>query len=312
MWIAQTLEVGWQSYAAFISLHLAACKHVHSRPQWLWKQDKGFSPCLDTNQTRDWCTPCWTRRTRAYRSCTGIFSFRVKRLCGASVCYFWTFTINVQVAKHSMECLGYFCTCLLGCTDQCMMLKYESHQRLLRYSLEDYIAEIFSDSDWAKHRTSPGSVSAGYLFMLGNLLRSSSRSQKAFALSSCEAEVSAGASGTSDAVVMHHCMCRVLVLAPMRQSKWILPSTSLLEEFLPSFSPAHQFACGMDAAERAGEMSKCWVRKHKAESKWFGNKDNESRSHVLCDVSLYGLWPKHFSVRGLWGEWQNGTRNCDT
>ena len=80
--------------------------------------------------------------------------------------------------KQPMECLKYFCIYLLGCTDQCMMLKYESHQGLLHYNPEDYTLEIFSDSDWAKHGTTRRSVSSGYLFLFGNLLYSSSRSQK--------------------------------------------------------------------------------------------------------------------------------------
>jgi hypothetical protein len=87
------------------------------------------------------------------------------------------------------------------------MLKHESHQGLLHYNPEDYTLEIYSDSDWAKHRTTRRSVSAGYLFMFGNLLYSSWRSQKALALSSCEAEVYAGTSATSDAVLMYHCIC---------------------------------------------------------------------------------------------------------
>ena len=109
--------------------------------------------------------------------------------------------------KQSMECLRYLRNYFLGCTDQCMMLKYESHQGLLHYNPEDYTLEIFSDSDWAKHRTTRRSVSSGYLFLFGNLLYSSSRSQKALALSSCEAEVYAGTSATSDAVLMYHCIC---------------------------------------------------------------------------------------------------------
>ena len=43
--------------------------------------------------------------------------------------------------------------------------------------------------------------------MFGNLSYSSSRSQKAVALSSCEAEVYAGTSATNDAVLMYHCIC---------------------------------------------------------------------------------------------------------
>eukprot|EP00435_Cladocopium_sp_Y103_P040813 s2365_g11.t1 len=107
-----------------------------------------------------------------------------------------------KLTKQSMECLRY----LLACIDQCIVLKYENHQGLSRYNPEDYTLETYSDSDWAKQRTPRRSVSAGYLFMFGNLLYSSSGSQKALALSSCEAEVYAGASA-SDAILMPHCIC---------------------------------------------------------------------------------------------------------
>ena len=123
------------------------------------------------------------------------------------ICYSRPFSVMSKPTKQSMECLRHLCSYLLGCTDQCLMLKYESHQGLLHYNLEDYTLEIYSDSDWAKHRTTRRSVSAGYLFMFGNLLYSSSRSQKALALSSCEAEVYVGTSATSDAVLMYHCIC---------------------------------------------------------------------------------------------------------
>ena len=142
-----------------------------------------------------------------YRSCIGILLYVTSDFVE------WQYAIRglsqsmSKPTKQSMECLRYLCTYLLGCTDQCLMLKYESHQGLLHYNPEDYTLEIFSDSDWAKHRTTRRSVSAGYLFMFGNLLYSSSRSQKALALSSCEAEVYAGTSATSDMVLMYHCIC---------------------------------------------------------------------------------------------------------
>ena len=142
-----------------------------------------------------------------YRSCIGILLYVTSDFVECQYAIRGLSQSMSKPTKQSMECLRYLCTYLLGCTDQCLMLKYESHQGLLHYNPEDYTLEIFSDSDWAKHRTTRRSVSAGYLFMFGNLLYSSSRSQKALALSSCEAEVYAGTSATSDAVLMYHCIC---------------------------------------------------------------------------------------------------------
>ena len=142
-----------------------------------------------------------------YRSCIGIL---LCVTCDSVECQYAIRGLSQSMSKPTkqpMECSRYLCTYLLGCTDKCFMLKHESHQGLLHYNPEDYTLEIYSDSDWAKHRTTRRSVSAGYLFMFGNLLYSSWRSQKALALSSCEAEVYAGTSATSDPVLMYHCIC---------------------------------------------------------------------------------------------------------
>lgn len=88
-----------------------------------------------------------------------------------------------------------------------MVLRYEAHQGLLHYNPCDYTLEIYSDSDWAKHKQSRKSVSSGYLFLFGCLLYATSRSQRALALSSAEAEIYAATSATSDAVLLFHCIC---------------------------------------------------------------------------------------------------------
>ena len=92
--------------------------------------------------------------------------------------------------------LATFVYVLLGCTQNCLLLTYKGHHGLLHYTdytPQDYTLEVFSDSDWAKHRSIRKSVSSGfiyiYIFLFGNLLYSSSRSQKAIALSSAEAEI---------------------------------------------------------------------------------------------------------------------------
>ena len=135
-------------------------------------------PLLDETDSSE---PLDAQQASVYRSCIGILLYvssdfveRQYAICGLS-------QSMSKPTKQSMECLKYLCIYLLGCTDQCMMLKYESHQGLLHYNPEGYTLEIFSDSDWAKHRTTRRSVSSGYLFLFGSLLYSSSRSQKALA-----------------------------------------------------------------------------------------------------------------------------------
>ena len=46
------------------------------------------------------------------------------------------------------------CMYLLGCTQNSILLTYKVHHGLLHYTPEDYMLEVFSDSDWAKHRSS--------------------------------------------------------------------------------------------------------------------------------------------------------------
>eukprot|EP00435_Cladocopium_sp_Y103_P041273 s2275_g11.t1 len=145
-----------------------------------------------------------------YRSCVGILLYISSGSSDYVECQCAIRGLSQSMSKptkQSMECLRYLCIYLLGCTDQCVVLKYTSNQGLLHYNPEDYALEIYSDSDWAKHRTTRRSVSAGYLFLVRSLLYSTSRSQKALALSSCEAEVYAGTSATSDAILMQHCIC---------------------------------------------------------------------------------------------------------
>ena len=197
-----------------------------------------------------------------YRSCIGILLYVTSDFVECQYAIRGLSQSMSKPTKQSMECLRYLCTYLLGCTDQCLMLKYESHQGLLHYNPEDYTLEIFSDSDWAKHRTTRRSVSAGYLFMFGNLLYSSSRSQKALALSSCEAEVYAGTSATSDAVLMYHCICFCVGPNETVKVKLALDNAAGIK-FLPPFrcwtDQAHQFACAVDATEGAGKVSFSWA-----------------------------------------------------
>ncbi|CAL1136540.1 unnamed protein product [Cladocopium goreaui] len=62
----------------------------------------------------------------------------------------------------------------------------DAHHGLLHYNELDYTLEVYSDSDWAKHKTT--------------------RSQKALALSSAEAEIYSAAGACCDGVLMFYCL----------------------------------------------------------------------------------------------------------
>jgi hypothetical protein len=66
--------------------------------------------------------------------------------------------------------------------------------------------EVYSDSDWARYRSTRKSVSSGPICLFGNLLYSSSRTQKTIALSSAEAEIYAGVSACCDGKLMQACI----------------------------------------------------------------------------------------------------------
>ena len=111
---------------------------------------------------------------------------------------------------NSFACFPHLCMYLLGCTQNCLLLTYKGHHGLLHYTPEDYTLEVFSDSDWAKHRSTRKSVSSGFIFLFGNLLYSSSRSQKAIALSSAEAEIYAATSACCNGVLLEYCLCFIV------------------------------------------------------------------------------------------------------
>ena len=132
----------------------------------------------------------------------------IKWLYGVSVYYQGSFSkygITNCPGDGLSRHLGQY---LLGCIDHATMLKYEAHQGLLHYNPCDYTLEVYSGSDFRLGETQQTrrSVSAGSLFLFGCLLYSTSRSQKALALSSAQAEIYAAASATSDAILMYHCL----------------------------------------------------------------------------------------------------------
>ena len=139
-----------------------------------------------------------------YRSCIGVLLY----ISGDYVeCQYAIRGFSQSMAKlttQSMMCLRHLAQYPLGCIDHALVLRYEPHQGLVHYNPCDYTLEIYSDSDWAKHKQTRRSVSSGYLFLFGCLLYSTSRSQRVLAMSSAEAEIYSATSATSDAVLMFH------------------------------------------------------------------------------------------------------------
>ena len=142
-------------------------------------------PLLDEPDNRTALGPA---EASVCRSCVGVLS------CMSSdyvECQYTTRGLSQTMSApttQSMMCLRHLAQNLPGCADHALVLRYEAHQGLLHYNPCVYTLEIFSDSDWAKHRQSRKSVS-GYLFLFGCLLYATSRSQRALALSSEETEI---------------------------------------------------------------------------------------------------------------------------
>ena len=150
------------------------------------------------------------QNAKIYRSCIGILLYISSDYIE---CQYSIRALSQSMSKptvNSFACLRHLCMYLLGCMENCLILTYKGHHGLLHYTPEDYTLEVFSDSDWAKHRSTRKSVSSGFIFLFGNLLYSSSRSQKAIALSSAEAEIYAATSACCDGVLLEYCLCFVV------------------------------------------------------------------------------------------------------
>ena len=71
---------------------------------------------------------------------------------------------------------------------------------------EEHLLEIFTDSDWGGNKTIRKSVSVAHLYWNGTLIHTLTRTQKAVALSSCEAEYVAMTTGASEGVFLKKCI----------------------------------------------------------------------------------------------------------
>ena len=86
--------------------------------------------------------------------------------------------VNVTATCELLCMLATFVYVSVGMHPELSLLTYKGHHGLFHYTPEDYTLEVFSDSDWAKHRSTRKSVSSGFIFPFWNLRYSSSRLQR--------------------------------------------------------------------------------------------------------------------------------------
>ena len=145
-------------------------------------------------------------KAKTFRSCIGILLYIASDFVECQYAIRGLAQVMSKPTVQAFICLRHLCLYLLGCVDQCTVMTYTDHQGLLHYTPTEYTMEVYSDSDWAKHRSTRKSVSSGHICLFGNLLYSSSRTQKTIALSSAEAEIYAGVSACCDGKLMQACI----------------------------------------------------------------------------------------------------------
>ena len=104
----------------------------------------------------------------------------------------------------ALQALRHLAQYLLGAVDNGILLTPPSA------GFEDFpcdcTVDLFTDSDWAANKTTRRSVSSAAIFLGGNLLYSSSRTQRTIALSSAEAELYSATSGLCDTILIRSCL----------------------------------------------------------------------------------------------------------
>ena len=91
---------------------------------------------------------------------------------------------------------------------------------------EEHLLEVFTDSDWGGNKTTRKSVSVAHMYWNGTLIHTLTRTQKAVALSSCEAEYVAMTTGTSEGVFLKNCIefltgkrCRIMLRCDLSSAR---------------------------------------------------------------------------------------------
>ena len=126
-------------------------------------------------------------KAKIYRSCIGILLYIASDFVECQHAIRGLAQAMSRPTVQAFICLRHVCLYLLGCVDNCTVMACTDRQGLLHYTPNEY-------SQIGQNIEDRRSVSSGHICLFGNLLYSSSRTQKTIALSSAEAEIYAGVS----------------------------------------------------------------------------------------------------------------------
>ena len=121
-------------------------------------------------------------KAKTFRLCIGILLYIASDLAECQYAIRGLAQVMSKPTVQAFLCLRHLCLYLLGCVDHCTVMTYSDHQGLLHYTPTEYAMEVYSDSNWAKQKKVPARAFSSR----GNLMYSSSRTQKTIALSSAE------------------------------------------------------------------------------------------------------------------------------
>ena len=102
-------------------------------------------------------------KAKIFRSCIGILLYIASDFVECQYAIRGLAQTMSKPTVQAFPCLRHLCLYLLGCVDHCTVMTFSDHQGLLHYTPTEYTMEVYSDSDWAKHRSTRKSFFRPYL-----------------------------------------------------------------------------------------------------------------------------------------------------
>ena len=165
------------------------------------------TPCHELINEEDPTPELDSKQASRFRSAIGILMYLASDLVE---CAYAIRGLAQQMSKptqRSWMMLKHLALYLLGARSYALQLRIAPEGLWHSPANEDgLVLELFWDSDWASHKRTRRSVSAGMIFFQSCLLSATSRSQRVVALSSAEAELHAAVSATCDGILLRLCL----------------------------------------------------------------------------------------------------------
>lgn len=165
------------------------------------------TPCHDLMNQPDKTDELDPAKASLYRSAIGILMYLSSDLVECAYTIRGLAQYMSKPTQRSWMLLRHLCLYLISIRRNVLRLKVKPNG--VWHSPETDqgpVLELFSDSDWATHKATRKSVSAGFAFFAGCLLLATSRTQRIISLSSAEAEVVAAVSTVCDGILLQMCL----------------------------------------------------------------------------------------------------------